>query len=267
MEKPAVVLITGRINSYDAWLAANAFLGANSGVGFAACRVLACSSEQFHVIMACRSSEKANTAKEEIDKCHPKGTLSTIQLDVTDEDSIKDAATRVQQQFGRLDVLVNNAGVGGQEPNVKTRYQKCLTTNVLGPAMVSEAFRPLLLKSKKPYSIFVGSGQRTLVRNATQKPPTHGSIRHVDAYQVSKAALNMLAVVEHRDYGPQGLKVFVLSPGFVRSNLRGTSEEERSGWGGAGDAEVPGQVILDIIEGLRDADAGCLVHADGIYPW
>jgi NAD(P)-dependent dehydrogenase (short-subunit alcohol dehydrogenase family) len=77
----------------------------------------------------------------------------------------------------------------------------------------------------------------------------------------------MLAVLEARDYGSDGLKVFAVSPGFVRSNLRGPSEEEKSGWGMAGDADDSGNLLLSIVSGERDADVGCLVHKDGVYAW
>jgi NAD(P)-dependent dehydrogenase (short-subunit alcohol dehydrogenase family) len=218
--------------------------------------------------MAGRSLEKVEAAKSEINTSIIKGSLSTLQLDVTDEGSIKKAAAQVGQQFGRLDVLINNAASGSMDPDVPTRFKLCLETNVMGPAMVAAAFRPLLLESRNAYSIFVSSGQRTLLRNAIEEPPpTHDHIRNGDAYAVSKAALNMLAVLEHRDYGKKGVKVFALSPGFVRSNLRGTSEEARSGWGQAGDPMVSGGIVLDIVQGKRDADVGCLVHGDGVYPW
>ena len=164
-------------------------------------------------------------------------------------------------------MLVNNAGVGGLHLDTKDSFDRCLATNVTGPALVAEAFRPLLLRSSKPYSIYIGSGERTLLRNAMQKPPSSANIRGGGAYQVSKAALNMLAMLEYRDYGGEGLKVFVVSPGFVRSNLRGTSEEEREGWGQAGDPEVSGRIVLGVVQGERDADVGCLVHKDGVYPW
>jgi NAD(P)-dependent dehydrogenase (short-subunit alcohol dehydrogenase family) len=236
-------------------------------VGFAASKVLVCASDTFHVIMACRSLDKAQAAKAEIEGASIKGTLSTVQLDVTVEKSIKAAAAHVQQKFGRLDVLVNNAALGCMDPDVWTRFQLCMETNVTGPAVVAAAFRPLLLKSQNPYSIYVSSGARTIVRNALQQPSTHEGIRNGGAYQVSKAALNMLAVLEARDYGPKGLKVFAMSPGFVRSNLRGPDEEARSGWGKAGDPEVSGEVLLSIVRGERDADVGCLVHKDGVYPW
>lgn len=77
----------------------------------------------------------------------------------------------------------------------------------------------------------------------------------------------MLAVLEAGEYGSKGLKVFVMSPGFVRSNLRGSSEEARSGWGKAGDPEVSGQIVLSIVQGKRDADVGRFVHKDGVYDW
>ena len=217
--------------------------------------------------MASRSLEKTQAAMSELEAASPKGALSTVQLDVTDGTSIKAAVAHVQQQFGRLDVLVNNAGLGNMDPDIKTRFQLCLETNVTGPAMVAAAFRPLLLKSLNPYSIYVSSGASTLVRNAAEKPPRHEGIKNGEAYLVSKTALNMLAVLEAGEWGHEGLKVFVMSPGFVRSNLRGSSEEARSGWGKAGDPAVSGQILLDIVQGKRDADVGRFVHKDGVYPW
>lgn len=203
----------------------------------------------------------------EIEAAGIKGKLSTVRLDVTDEKSINDAAAQVEQEFGRLDVLVNNAGVGGLKLDLKTSYQVCLETNVLGPVLVAAAFRPLLFKSKNPYSIYIGSGERTLTRNASQKTATHSRIGSGGGYQVSKAAMNMVALLEHRDYGDEGLKVFVVSPGFVRSNLRGTTEEEISGWGGAGDPAVSGSIVLDIVQGNQDEHVGGYIHKGGVHAW
>lgn len=218
--------------------------------------------------MAGRSLEKADLAKSEIEAAGIKGQVSALQLDVTDEKSIETAAAQVEHQFGRLGVLINNAAVGVLQGDIKTRFRLCLETNVMGPALVSEAFRPLLLKAQNPYSLFISSGQRTLVRNAFERPQSHVKIGPSGgAYQVSKAALNMLAVLEARDYGSEGLKVFAVSPGFVRSNLRGPDEDARSGWGQAGDPIVSGELILSILKGERDADVGCLVHKDGVYSW
>jgi NAD(P)-dependent dehydrogenase (short-subunit alcohol dehydrogenase family) len=242
-------------------------LGANSGVGFATAKVIASASEVFHVIMASRSREKAESAMSEIKAAGTKGSLSTVQLDVTDENSIQQAAALVQNKFGRLDVLVNNAAVGSRDPAVKTRFRLCMDTNVIGPALVSAAFRPLLLKSQKPYSIYVSSGVGSLARASDPTSPTHRDLSNGEAYRASKAALNMVALQESIEFNSAGLKVFAACPGFVRSNLRGPSEEARSGWGKAKDPAVSGEMILNIIQGHRDADAGRFVHRDGVYPW
>lgn len=223
-------------------------------MGFATAKVLASASDTFHVIMASRSHEKVKAAMSEIEASSPKGALSYIRLDVTDERSVEEAAAHVKEKFGRLNVLVKNAGVGNMDDDVRTRFQLCLETNVMGPAMVAAAFRPLLLESRNPYSIDVSSGAGTLVRNAAQRPPTHDGIKNGDAYPVSKAALNMLAVLEAGEHGPKGLKVFVMSPGFVGSNLRGSTEEARNGWGKAGDPEVSGRMVLSIVQRKGDAD-------------
>ena len=118
-------------------------------MGFATAKVIACASEIFHVIMASRSLEKVKSATSEVDAAGKKGLLSTVQLDVTDERSIEQAVALVNQKFGRLDMLVNNAAAASRDPDVKTRLQLCMDTNVIGPAVVSAAFRPLVLKISK----------------------------------------------------------------------------------------------------------------------
>lgn len=246
--------------------------GANSGVGLATTKVLVSASTNYHVIIAARSIAKAEIARSEVEMKVPNSAarLSVVQLDVTDVESIAQAHNFVESKFGRLDALINNAAVGNSDPDVYTRYKACMDTNVVGPAVVAEIFRPLLFKSSNPYSIFVSSGAgsfgRAVERHAGQreKPaePKNGG-----AYHVSKAALNMLALREHHQHAEQGLKVFAISPGFVISNLRGTSEELRTGWGKASPASESGNFVLSILDGHRDADVGKLIRRDGVDKW
>lgn len=217
--------------------------------------------------MTSRTLEKAQSAASEIEAAGPKGNLSAVQLDVVDEQSIRRAAAHVRREFGRLDVLVNNAAVGSQDPDVKTRFQLCMDTNVVGPAVVAAAFRPLLLKSQKPYSIYVSSGVGSMGRSSDPTSMTYRSLSNGEAYRASKAALNMVALQESIEFSETALKVFAVDPGFVRSNLRGQSEEARSGWGKAGSAERSGEFIRSVIQGDRDADVGKFVHNTGVYPW
>ncbi len=245
---------------------------ANSGVGLATTKVLTSASTDYHVIIAARSLSKAQTAKSEVEaeNTNSASRISTVQLDVTDGASITRARDFVEKEFGHLDALINNAAVGNSDPDVYTRFRAVMDTNVIGPAVVADVFRSLLLKSSNPYSIFVSSGAGSFgraverLKGKREKPPEP---LNGGAYHVSKAALNMIALREHVEFGEKGLKVFAMSPGFVVSNLRGTSEELRSGWGQAGPASVSGDIMLSILDGKRDEDVGKLVWKDGVYDW
>jgi NAD(P)-dependent dehydrogenase (short-subunit alcohol dehydrogenase family) len=163
--------------------------------------------------------------------------------------------------------LINNAGIASQDPDSEVCYRDTLTTNVIGPVLVAEAFRPLLLKSQNPYSIYVSSGLGSMGLAADPKAEIYG----VDftTYRSSKAALNMVALQDHKisSSTAPNLKIFAFCPGLVVSNLRGTSEESRTMGGAAGDPDVSGRTLLSIVEGRRDADVGKFVHKDGLYPW
>lgn len=217
--------------------------------------------------MAGRSLDKVDKAMADIKSAGIKGSLSAVHLDVTDSSSINTAAQHVEATHGKLDALVNNAAIGCMDPDIKTRMQLSMETNVIGPAVVAEAFRPLLLKTDNPYSIYVSSSLGSLEITSQPVPEGYPFYPNIDAYRMSKAALNMLMVTEAQDYGGKGLKCFTMCPGFVVSNLRGTGEEERSGGGMATDPIESGKLVLDIVEGRRDGDVGKFVHKDGVYPW
>lgn len=216
--------------------------------------------------MSGRSLEKLKSAKAEIEAAGGlKGQLSTLEMDVTKEDSIQKALRQVETDFGQLDVLINNAAVGSIDPNPRIRFEACFQTNLLGPVLVSDAFRPLLLKSKNPYSIYVTSGAGSIALE--EKPKTIEEPPNPEAYKAMKSALNMVAACEYSKYKAKGLKVFAFCPGFVVSNLRGPSEEMRNPGGLAGDPQVSGQSILSILQGERDTNVGKFIHKDGLYDW
>jgi NAD(P)-dependent dehydrogenase (short-subunit alcohol dehydrogenase family) len=188
---------------------------------------------------------------------------------VTDESSVNAAAKQVEAQFGRLDVLINNAGITDatlpDNYSLKQKLDTVLTTNVTGPAIVSKAFQPLLFKSKNAYSIYVSSGLGSMT---LASDPTGNYYRSPwSIYRLSKTGLNMWAYQESKELAERGVKVFVVCPGLVRSNLRGKKEESVSAGGRATDPMVSGQTMLNIIEGKRDKDVGKFVHKDGVYGW
>ncbi|KAK4947475.1 hypothetical protein LTR10_013843 [Elasticomyces elasticus] len=240
--------------------------GANSGVGFAAAKVIASASPNYHVLVGSRNPENGKKAVSELQaQGSIKGTLTDIQIDVNDQASIDAAAKTIEDKFGHLDVLINNAGVGTPNGDIKTQLERTFQTNVIGPIVVTHTLKPLLLKSKSPYSIYVTSGLGSLSKAADPNDP-YSQARY-DVYRASKAALNMLMIQESKEMGPKGVKTFAVCPGLVRSNLRGKTEADVSAGGHAGDPDVAGQTLLSVIEGKRDADVGKVVHKDGVHPW
>lgn len=215
--------------------------------------------------MGSRSSEKGKAAVEAIRSAGIKGKVTGIQLDVTDESSIAAASKQVEKDHGRLDILVNNAGIASKGPTLKSQLEETLNTNVIGPALMTECFTPLLLKSSNPYLLHVSSGLGSMALATDSQRPDYGL--DYRAYRMSKAALNMQAVQDSRVLREKGVKVFAVCPGLVESGLRGQKEHERSADGLAGSPEVSGQTILAIIEGKRDTDVGKFVYKDGIYAW
>lgn len=215
--------------------------------------------------MASRSLEKGNAASSAVQAAGIQGKVSSLQLDVTEESSIAVAVKQVEKDHGRLDVLVNNAGIYSKAVSLKEQLEATFTTNVIGAAIVAEAFAPLLLKSANPYLLHISSALGSITR--ASDPKSREYVNDARAYRMSKAALNMLTSQDWKVLGKDGVKVFAVCPGLVESNLRGESEQERSAGGRAGDPEVSGRTILRIIEGEMDADVGKFVNKDGVVPW
>jgi NAD(P)-dependent dehydrogenase (short-subunit alcohol dehydrogenase family) len=163
--------------------------GANRGLGFAAARALA--REGACVLVAGRDHAKAEqaaaTLRDEGLDVHP------IQLDVTAPDSVAAAVTQVARDQGRLDVLVNNAGVlpeavDGSEHEFANpdTFRATFDTNLFGAVAVTEAFLPLLRRSPLGRIVNVSTTMGSLHNQADPGSPYYQMI--VPAYQASKAA-------------------------------------------------------------------------------
>ena len=121
---------------------------------------------------------------------------------MTDDKSIEAAVEAVDCDFGRLDVLVNNAGVASQDPLFRTQLQDNFSTNVIGAAVVAAAFKPLLLKSQSSYLIHVSSSMGSFDL-AIQKDRFDYNLPYT-AYRMSKSALDMLALENYKEKEREG---------------------------------------------------------------
>jgi NAD(P)-dependent dehydrogenase (short-subunit alcohol dehydrogenase family) len=176
--------------------------GANRGIGAEIARELAV-DQGFLVFAGARRP----------DQVEPVDGVEPIRLDVTDQATVDAARDRIDADAGRLDALVNNAGVYGDPIGAADydldRAHEVLEVNAFGPWRLIEAFLPLLRASDAPRIVNVSSG-------AGQLSDMNGGRA---AYRVSKAALNALTRTLASD--ERWVKVNTMCPGWVRTDMGG----------------------------------------------
>jgi NAD(P)-dependent dehydrogenase (short-subunit alcohol dehydrogenase family) len=249
--------------------------GATNGIGFDTAVYLAADSASNHIIMGARNPGKAATKLEEIQAKNPKGTLSSVQLDTNSDASIRAAVAQIQQEFGRLDILINNAGVcpenGTQEWTSRETLRATFETNVYGPMILTEAAIPLLKASTNPMVINVTTGLGSIAGLGADLDPNSVLYNYKDVrvpgYRMSKAALNMLTAYQYAHLKQYGFKIWAYCPGFVVTDLQDDRmEREELQW--CESSETSAQGILDIVRGERDGDVGKFItKRGGEYPW
>lgn len=197
--------------------------GGNKGIGFAAAHQLA--QQGFHVFIAARDATRGQQAVEKLTGESLSAEL--VRLDVTDADSIHEAAKMVGEKHGVLDVLVNNAAVNLDEGNdvlsiSADAFRQTFESNVFGPLQVTQAFWPLLQNSDSPRVVNVSSGLGRLYDMENSMP----------SYSVSKTALNALTR-QFAGLGKDKVAVNSICPGWVRTDMGGPNASRTPDQGAA----------------------------------
>lgn len=248
--------------------------GATNGIGYDTSIFLARDSPNNHVIMGARNPTKAEAKLKEVQAKVPNGSVSWVQLDQNDDASISTAAKQIEQEFGRLDVLVNNAGIcpeGGSLWTSRQHLRETFETNVFGPMILTEALIPLLKLSKNPMIINVTSGLGSIAALSPNFDPNHEIYNYKDVkgpgYRMSKSALNMLTAYQYRQLREDGFKIWSYCPGWVVTDLT-NDREQREKIPMCDSSETSAQGILDIVHGKRDAEVGGYIGRQGrTLPW
>ncbi|KAF1914812.1 hypothetical protein BDU57DRAFT_479244 [Ampelomyces quisqualis] len=249
--------------------------GATAGIGFDTAVYLAADSAKNHVIMGARSAAKGEAKVKDVQAKSPKGTVSFVIVDQNDDESISAAVKQIEQEFGRLDVLVNNAGVApeptGKVWTTRKHLRTIFETNVFGPTILTEAALPLLKHSKNAMVINVTSGLGSIAGLDTNLDsnspllPFQGVLG--PGYRMSKAALNTLTAYQHLHLHKDGVKTWAYCPGYVVTDLT-ADRDSRMAEPWCESSETSAQGILDIVHGERDAEVGKFVtKRGGAYPW
>jgi NAD(P)-dependent dehydrogenase (short-subunit alcohol dehydrogenase family) len=186
--------------------------GGNKGIGKEICRQLA--NKGVRVVLTARDENRGTAARAELEK--DGANVIFRQLDVTDSTSIAGLAGFVEKEFGRLDILVNNAairtdqGMMGENVSIKI-LREMMEANTYGPLMVCQALIPLLKKSGSGRIVNVSSGMASLANMSGGSP----------AYRITKTALNAVTGILADELKGSGITVNSVHPGWVRTDMGG----------------------------------------------
>lgn len=210
--------------------------GANTGVGFQIAKAL--SENNYIVFIGARDLEKGRTASS-----HLSENVIAIELDITKQDTIANAVKEINQKFGKLDLLVNNAGIShagkpGRTLEEITTLQRASIanineirtvwdTNVFGTLAVTQSFLPLLLNASAARIVTVSSAVGSLTLNSNPATPHRSGFDAI--YGASKTALNGIFLSLAIELESTNIKVHLVSPGFTATalnNFQGTDTVE-----------------------------------------
>jgi NAD(P)-dependent dehydrogenase (short-subunit alcohol dehydrogenase family) len=245
--------------------------GANKGIGLALARQISLDRPDNHILLGTRCLANGEAA---LTKLNNPANISLVQLDVTSDDSIAKAAEHIASKFGRLDLLINNSGIGPQfTGSPREQWHAVLDVNIIGAALLTDALAPLLAKSSNPGVIMVSSELGSVEWCLT-------SPFWVDTpqYSVSKAGMNVLQAVLNRRYsGEAGFdtlgtkrvagkqwKVNSLNPGYTATDLHGRYDDPN-----ANSVEKCAEAAVRLVYVMEKEDGprGINWAPYGIAPW
>jgi NAD(P)-dependent dehydrogenase (short-subunit alcohol dehydrogenase family) len=224
--------------------------GANKGLGYETARRL--TEQGGYVIIGARDPERGQAAADRLG-------VRFVPIDVTDDLSVKNAAADIEAHEGRVDVLINNAGIiGSHAPTDQLTghdAEEVFATNVAGIVRVTSAFLPLLRRSQTPAVINVSSGMGS--QALTHDPQRVESTIAAPLYTASKAAVTMLTT-QYAKALP-GIRFNVADPGYTATDLNGHSGHQTVAEGT--------DAIVTLATEDPSAGTGRFVDRFGAVPW
>ena len=233
--------------------------GANKGIGYEVARQLG--ELSMYVLVGARDKQRGEEAAA---KLRSQGIEAEhISLDVTDAESIKNAANYIKKEFGELNILVNNAGISGGNiaiPPSKTDMnivRQVYEMNVFGTASVTIAMIPLLRKASYARIVNVSSSLGSI--NLALDPNDMFYGLNSLQYQSSKTALNAITVEFAKELESDNIKVNAACPGFVDTDFNGHQ--------GTKSAEQAATIIVKLATLAEDGPTATFQNEDGELPW
>jgi NAD(P)-dependent dehydrogenase (short-subunit alcohol dehydrogenase family) len=232
--------------------------GGNKGIGFESARQLG--KLGFTILIGSRDHSRGQEAATSLKNANI--DAEAITLDVTNLDTIQSAAKQIDDQYGALDVLINNAGVsldGGVPPsqlelnNLKRTYE----TNVFGMFSVTKAMLPLIKRLPAGRIVNLSSGLGSLTMNSDPESEFYGM--NLLGYMSSKTAVNALTVLFAKELKDTPIKINSACPGFTATDLNGHR--------GYRTVDQGASIVVKLATLPNDGPTGCFFDENGVLPW
>ena len=232
--------------------------GANKGLGFETARQLG--KQNIKVLVGARDEARGREAAE---KLQSEGfDAEFVLIDVTNEKTLEAAAKNVEENYGKLDILINNAGIANEyglapgEIDLEL-IRQTFDTNFFGVIAVTKSFLPLIKKSDGGRIVNVSSGLGSLAQNSD--PNWDFAAVKPLAYNSSKAALNMFTVILAAELKDTKIKVNAADPGYTATDLNHNS--------GPKTVEQGASIIFDLATLPESGATGGYFDDQGVVPW
>ncbi|WDF47522.1 SDR family NAD(P)-dependent oxidoreductase [Chryseobacterium sp. KACC 21268] len=238
--------------------------GANRSIGLETAKQL--SAKGLFVYLGSRDLAKGEAIAKELNE-QGFNNIKAIEIDVTNQESVLATKNSIEQEQGKLDILINNAGILGTQPQTATgtsveNIKEVFETNFFGVIYVTQAFLELLKRSESPRisNITSGLGSLTLHNDPNWK---YYQVKSA-AYGPSKTALNAYTIVLAHELKDSNFKVNVIDPGYTATDFNHHS--------GPGSVESAASFIIKHTLTQDDAPTGQFFSNDieeetGISPW
>jgi NAD(P)-dependent dehydrogenase (short-subunit alcohol dehydrogenase family) len=231
--------------------------GANKGIGYEIARGLG--AKKVRVLVGARDEARGQAAA---DKLKSEGVDARfVKLDVTDQATIQHAAGLIDKEFGRLDILINNAGIAewGFKPSEVdlAKVREVYETNFFGPIALIQGMLPLLRKSIHGRVVNVSSSLGSLTLSSDLNSPFADFLAL--GYNTSKSALNSMTVQFAKELKDTPIKVNAICPGYCATDINGNSGPRTAAQGAV--------AAIEYATIGADGPTGGYFNDEGRVPW
>ena len=192
--------------------------GSNSGLGFYTAKALA--EKNAHVVLACRTLNKADSAIKQLKSLNPEGKFSTLELDLSDLNNVSEIGSKFYNEFENLDLLINNAGIMHPPKTFSAQgFEIQFAVNHLAHMLLTLKLLPLIEKKEKSRIVTVTSGAQFFGKVGWNNLKAENYYNKWESYANSKLANVMFALELNEQIEQKNIFSLAAHPGIAKTNL------------------------------------------------